>query len=202
MTQQSPQAPEKKSHFDAAKEIVESLNGMDKISQALAMRFAAETLGLQSAASSLPVTTTLPTLAGASPTAGTPHSTDIKQFTAAKAPKSDQQFAAVVAYFYRFEASEAERRDTIDSDFLLQAARLAGRNRPPSPRMTLNNAKNAGYLDAAAAGKFRLNSVGENLVAMTLPGNASENSPSRRAKKKKPVTKSSRKPSKAKRTTR
>ena len=32
---------------------------------------------------------------------------DIRQFTAAKAPKSDQQFAVVVAYFYRFEAPEA-----------------------------------------------------------------------------------------------
>lgn len=38
--------------------------------------------------------------------------------------------------------------------------------------MTLTNAKNAGYLDGAGAGKFKLSSVGENLVAITLPGNA------------------------------
>lgn len=37
--------------------------------------------------------------------------------------------------------------------------------------MTLTNAKNAGYLDAAGDGKYKLSSVGENLVAITLPDN-------------------------------
>jgi len=37
--------------------------------------------------------------------------------------------------------------------------------------MTLNNAHNTGYLDRGSArGFFKLNTVGENLVAMTLPG--------------------------------
>ena len=40
--------------------------------------------------------------------------------------------------------------------------------------MTLNNAKNQGYLDSAERGAFQINSVGENLVAMTLPGGAEE----------------------------
>jgi hypothetical protein len=84
---------------------------------------------------------------------GATHSTDIKQFTAAKAPKSDQQFAAVAAYFYRFEAPEAQRNDRIDADSLLEAARLAGRKRSGNPRFTLNNARNSGYLDVATAGK-------------------------------------------------
>lgn len=201
MTQQPQQPPDKKSHFDAAKEIVESLQGMDKTSQALAMRFAAETLGLQ-AASQAPIATTLTALAATSPPAGTPHSLDIKQFTAAKAPKSDQQFAAVVAYFYRFEAPEAQRRETIDSDFLLEASRLAGRKRPSNARFTLNNAKNAGYLDGASAGKFRINSVGENLVAMALPGNTIENPSARSPKKRKLAKKTPRKPAKPAKTAR
>lgn len=185
MTQQSQQSSDNKNHFDAAKEIVESLQGLDKTSQALAIRFAAETLGLQPASTShTPVATVVPAQAVTAPPAGTPHSLDIKQFTAAKAPKSDQQFAAVVAYFYRFEAPEAQRRETIDSDFLLEAARLAGRNRPSNPRFTLNNAKNAGYLDVATTGKYRINSVGENLVAMALPGSNSEASPNRAARTK------------------
>lgn len=201
MTQQSQQPPEKKSHFDAAKEIVEALQGMDKTSQTLAMRFAAETLGLQPAsASHTSVATILPAPAGASQPAGTPHSMDIKQFTAAKAPKSDQQFSAVVAYFYRFEAPEAQRRETIDSEFLLEAARLAGRKRPTNARFTLNNAKNAGYLDIATAGKYRINSVGENLVAMALPGNTSESSTTGSSKRKKPAKKPPRKSSKAAKT--
>lgn len=201
MTQQAQQGQGKTTHFDAAKIIVETLQGLDKTSQALAMRFAAETLGLQSASVTQSyVAPTTPTSTHTPPpsSGGTPHSMDIKQFTAAKAPKSDQQFAAVVAYFYRFEAPEAQRRDTLDADSLLEAARLAGRKRPGNPRFTLNNAKNAGYLDAATTGKYRINSVGENLVAMALPGSGSESSPTRSIRKNKiGKKKTARKPAKA-----
>ena len=48
--------------------------------------------------------------------------------------------------------------------------------------MTLTNAKNAGYLDAAGSGKFKLSTVGENLVAITLPDR--EEAESRKAFKK------------------
>jgi hypothetical protein len=183
---QQPQAPTR--HFDAAKDIVETLQGLDKTAQMLAMRFAAETLGLRPAPEiqipAAPASVSL--TSGSLPAGGGPtHSTDIRQFTAAKAPKSDQQFAAVVAYFYRFEAPEAERSETIDSKTLLAAARQAGRKRPGNARVTLNNAKNAGYLDAAGTGKFRINSVGENLVAIGLPGGASEGSLERTVMKKK-----------------
>jgi len=198
MSQQSQQLPDKKNHFDAAKEIVESLQGLDKTSQALAMRFAAETLGLQQPpVSPTPAATPLAVPSGTPTPTGTHHPMDIKQFTAAKAPKSDQQFAAVVAYFYRFEAPEVQRRESIDADFLLEAARLAGRNRPSNPRFTLNNAKNAGYLDVATTGKYRINSVGENLVAMALPENASESSSTKSVKKSKSRKKIPRRPAKA-----
>ncbi|MCC6139009.1 MAG: hypothetical protein IT389_00175 [Nitrospira sp.] len=186
MTQQAQQAQGKTTHFDAAKIIVETLQGLDKTSQALAMRFAAETLGLQSApVTQSPVASGISTSTHAPPPSsdGAARLTDIKQFAAQKSPKSDQQFAAVVAYFYRFEAPDTQRKDTIDADFLLEAARLAGRKRPS--RYALNNAKNAGYIDSVSAGKFRINAVGENLVAMTLPGNGSESSPARIARKKK-----------------
>ena len=45
MTQQAQQAQGKTTHFDAAKIIVETLQGLDKTSQALAMRFAAKLWG-------------------------------------------------------------------------------------------------------------------------------------------------------------
>ncbi|HEY7313699.1 MAG TPA: hypothetical protein VH643_30395 [Gemmataceae bacterium] len=187
MSQQVDQPQPETSHFDAAKSIVEALKGLDKTSQTLALRFASETLGLQLAATAqmpnAPVTAASPSVPQHG-IGGATHSTDIKQFAAAKAPKSDQQFAAVVAYFYRFEAPEAQRKDAIDADALQEAARLAGRRRPPKPGMTLTNAKNAGYLDAAGNGLFRINSVGENLVAMALPGNGSEDSPRRRPRKR------------------
>jgi len=100
------------------------------------------------------------------------------------------QFATTVAYYYRFEAPAASRRETIDGDTLQEGARLAGRNRLAKPRNTLNNAKSLGYLDSNAPGEFSINSVGENLVAMTLPGTpegggkTNKTKRARRAKKK------------------
>jgi hypothetical protein len=95
-----------------------------------------------------------------------------------------------VAYFYRFEAPPAERRDSITGEILQEAARLAGRKRLTHPRVTLNNAKAAGYLDGAAPGEFTINSVGENLVAMTLPGAAEAPAKKRQAAKPRRRTKS------------
>ena len=100
------------------------------------------------------------------------HTANIKSFVESKSPKSDMQFAAVVAYYYRFEAPVDERRDTISAETLQDAARLANRERPASPAQTLLNAKGQGYLDTVSRGQYRINSVGENLVAMALPGTA------------------------------
>jgi hypothetical protein len=100
------------------------------------------------------------------------HTTNIKSFVESKSPKSDMQFAAVVAYFHRFEAPIDQRLDSISAETLQDAARLANRPRLASPATTLRNAKAQGYLDTESRGQYRINSVGENLVAMALPGTA------------------------------
>jgi hypothetical protein len=97
---------------------------------------------------------------------------DVKTFVAAKKPKSDQQFATVIAYYYRFESAPESKKDSINRDVLIEAVRLVGWKRMPDPNKTLNNAKAAGYLDSNTPGEFTVNSVGENLVAMTLPGSS------------------------------
>src|SRR5205823_4680019 len=84
-------------------------------------------------------------------------------------PRSDVQFAATVAYYYRFLAPEPERKAVISEGDLLDACRKVGRERPTQPYMTLANAFNAGLLDRPEKGVFSINAVGENLVAMTLP---------------------------------
>lgn len=159
--------------FDVGKAIFDQLKDLPHERQQRVLRWVAEALGV-----------TLGALVEPAPQpAGSPHppqmfpvsppaspATDIKTFVAAKAPKSDTQFAAAVAYFYRFDAPPAERRDSIDGVALQEAARLAGRRRLSNPRATLHNAKAAGYLDSSTRGEFTINSVGENLVAMTLPG--------------------------------
>ena len=139
------------------------------------MRWVAEKLGLpQPFASSVHVV---------APPSGTPlgvtqpappasaRTKDIKTFIAEKDPKKDVQAAAVVAYYYRFEAPPAERKDAINKEDLQEAMRLAGRQRFNNPLQTLANAHIVGLLDRGSEkATFTLNSVGENLVAMTLPG--------------------------------
>lgn len=197
MTQSATSAAESKSPLDAAQKIVAELQGMTSENQSLALQFAMQTLRLT------------PPIAHPAPAAGSAHAhiphaqiatsasgqpTDIKAFTAVKAPQSDQQFTAVVAYYYQFEAPLAQRRDSIDATIMKDAARLAGREQVKDWNMTLNNAMRAGYLDRAERGAFKLSAVGENLVAITLPGAVrggagNGGTKSKKASKKKATTK-------------
>ncbi len=165
-------SPEQTDDFDVAKAVFEQLKDLPPERQQRVLRWVAEGLGVSFA----PAPPSLPAGPVIAPRPGSPTSApaagtgaDIKSFVATKSPKSDNQFAAAVAYFYRFEAPPSARRDTIDGEALQEAARLAGRKRLSNPRATLNNAKAAGYLDGASPGEFVINSVGENLVAMALP---------------------------------
>src|SRR5258706_15661027 len=86
---------------------------------------------------------------------------DIKTFIATKQPRRDIQFAAAVAYYYRFEAPLAERKDAINKDDLQEATRKAGRERFGNPLQTLNNAHTLGLLDRGSDKRtFTINSVG------------------------------------------
>ena len=101
-------------------------------------------------------------------------SKDLKSFVNEKNPSSDMQFAATVAYYYRFEAPPSERKESIDSNILQNAARLANRKRLSKPGQTLINAGFNGMLDRAdEKGFYKINTVGENLVAMILPQGSS-----------------------------
>jgi hypothetical protein len=167
-----------KDDFEAVRTIVVALGGFSPEDQERIIRWAREKLGL--ASRNIGDLFDPPPAVHSAPQApvevvAQSHSQiptkDLKAFVGSKSPKSDVQFAATVAYFYRFESPLEQRRNEIDADSLLDACRLAGRKRLQHPRMTLNNAKNLGVLDQGSeAGKFTINSVGENLVAMTLPG--------------------------------
>ncbi|MHB1565723.1 MAG: hypothetical protein ACYCXG_03215 [Acidiferrobacter sp.] len=173
--------------FDIGKVIFDKLKDLPMERQQRVLRWVAEGLGVSVGA--------LPTLQkdgvvqgrqvflAPVPPSGSGTGMDIKTFIAAKTPRSDNQFAAAVAYFYRFEAPPTERRDSIDAAALQQAARLAGRKRLGHPQVTLNHAKAAGYLDSSNRGEFTINSVGENLIAMTLPGGGE--TPARQVRKTK-----------------
>ena len=117
-------------------------------------RWAFEKLGLTVSGSPPAVPTPLPgapsATAPAASTAAVPAikaPSDIKTFVEAKAPASDMQFAAAVAYYYAFEAPEDQRKEQLRPDDLQAACRLTGRGRLANPIQTFRNATYHGLLD-------------------------------------------------------
>jgi hypothetical protein len=181
--------------LDAIRTIVSTLEAFEVGDRERIIRYALEKLGVKATPlpSALPVRSDAPSL--------TPQSLTVKNistFVKDKDPKSDVQFAATVSYFHRFEAPTDKRKDEINADDLLEACRLVPWTRPKNPGQTLRNAKFQGLLDAGTKdGFFCINSVGENLVAMALPGGAVEKD-SRRKKRARRKVKKIRKTSKNK----
>jgi hypothetical protein len=189
MTDSHQQRP--KSDFLAAEDIKGILHGREKSEQERIIRWVTESLGIASA--SARTTSPIPPQSVPSPAQSPEQGVhvggrplDIKAFVEQKKPKSDIQFAAVVAYFHRFEVFGADRKETITPDDLKEAARLVGGSRFKfkAPSVPLNNAVKQGYLDRADRGAFKVNTVGENLVAMTLPGAAGDGNGPRPRKKR------------------
>jgi len=167
------------SDFETASKISALLRPVSKDRQQKILRWVAEDLDVPLVGGESSTSGIAPSnVSRYSPTQQAPSRTiDIKSFVAAKNPRSDMQFAAVVAYYYRFEAPPDESLESISPEVLQNAARLANRHRLSRPRQTLVNAKAQGYVDLVERGQYRINSVGENLVAMTLPGPESSAAP-------------------------
>ena len=185
--------------LDALRTVIDAMKDFKPDEQQRIFRWAAEKLGLPQPF------TIVSALSVHARHAATPHSEapahtpsaapstgtavqDIKSFVATKNPRSDVQFAATVAYYFQFEAPQAERKSSINADDLQDACRKTGRDRLKNPAQTLRNAHTLGMLDKAAdPGHFSVNTVGENLVAMTLPGDRTSGDKSEKRSKKKKI---------------
>jgi hypothetical protein len=150
--------------LSAVRTLVETLKPFDRADQLRIIRWAQEKLGLTG------------TILNPTPDAGAETGNrespkiDIKTFVHQKKPIGNVQFSAVVAYYYEFDAPLEQRKHEIKATDLREAARLAGRERIADLNTTLRDAVKAGYLDRGRArGSYKINSVGENLVAMALP---------------------------------
>ena len=159
-----------KDDLAAVRTIAEALTGFDPKEQERILRWVREKVGLTAATErSLPTgSPAIVSMAGH----GAPASpaTDLKSFFLDKKPKNDVQFAATVAYYYRFVAPTEHRKDEITANDLQEACRLVGRERFSVPGQTLRNAHNLGLLNKGSeAGAYAINSVGENLVDVALP---------------------------------
>ena len=182
-----------KDDLEAVRAVVAALDGFAADEQERVIRWAREKLKLPvSVSSRLPVENAatqhqpVSQPAGILTTTGEPTAKDLRTFVAEKKPTSDVQFAATVAYYHRFEAPEAQRKTEIVADDLGEACRLVNRERLHNPLQTLQNARNLGLLDRPRRGVFAINSVGENLVAMTLPSNGKSIAPSKGRSKRSP----------------
>ena len=173
--------------LEAVRGVVEALKPFDPAEQERIIRWAREKLGLPNSTGGAALSTT--TVVGSQGSAPPQQGQDIKSFIDSKSPQSDNQFTAAVAYYYRFVAKEAERKDAITSNDLVNAARMVNWSRPTRPAQTLGNAHAAGYLDKAAHGAYSVNAVGENLVAMAMPGSGPAGQPRKSNAKRKPKAK-------------
>jgi hypothetical protein len=182
--------------LEAVRTLISTLEGFEKADQERVIRWAREKLGLPSAPPGTPPAhapdKSFKPVETDSAKGNAGSGKDIKAFVAEKRPTTDNHFTATVAYYYRFEAPEPQRKGAISAEDLQDACRKAGRDRLKNPAQTLINAHSAGLLDKAERGAYAINSVGENLVAMTLPGEAVGSSGKKRgAKKNAKVKKSS-----------
>jgi hypothetical protein len=95
---------------------------------------------------------------------------DMRTFGHEKNPRSANERVAVVGYYLAELAPAEERKTEFSADDITKYFKQAGFPLPGAARMTLVNAKNAGYLDAGSGrGTYKLNPVGHNLVAHSLP---------------------------------
>jgi len=173
--------------LEAVRTVVDTVKDFSPEDQQRILRWAIEKLGVSVSVGTGYTLSThqtpSPSVAVAAPVGGK----DIKTFMAEKKPRNDVQFAAAAAYYYRFEAPVSERKEAINQADLQEATRKAGRERFANPLKTLSNAHTLGMLDKGGEkGTYAINSVGENLVAMTLPDGGVVKKPAKKkaAKKK------------------
>lgn len=94
---------------------------------------------------------------------------DIRSLKEQKKPTSDIEMATLVAYYLRHEAPEDEQKAEVGAEDLEKYFVQAGYPLPAEKKYTLQNAKKAGYVENASRGKYKLNSVGHNLIVHGLP---------------------------------
>lgn len=165
----------------AIKTICDALEPFDENERERILRWASERLGIKN----IPVQTTQVQQTTVPPVAGQQVVTstggkDIKTFLDEKNPTSANQLVAAVAYYYKFEAPANEKKNSINADDILEACRKGQRERPKHSNQILVNASAFGLVDKVGTGAYEINSVGENLVAVSMPTAGHGNSGSKR----------------------
>ena len=119
--------------------------------------------------------------------------TDIRTFADRKKPKLIVEQVAFVAFYLLEYANDSEKTQEFGPEHIKKyfiQARFLSLSTRRKLNIALINTKKAGYIDKVARGKYKLNSVGYNLVKDTLPRKDSNTgSEQRKTNKKKKVKK-------------
>lgn len=158
----------------AIQQVIAALSDLDSEARARAINYVFQRLGIASPAvlaeAGAPGATPTGTEAAAPAAQQGRRQVDIRTFGQEKSPRSANERVAVVGYYLSELAPANERKAEISAADIPKYFKQAGFLLPGHARMTLVNAKNAGYLDAGAErGAYKLNPVGHNLVAHSLP---------------------------------
>jgi len=108
-----------------------------------------------------------------------PRPGDIRSLREQKNPRTAIEMTTVVGYYLENLAPPGERKAEFSEPDLVRYFKQAAFPLPKSSHMTLVHAKNAGYIDAAGRGLYRLNPVGHNLVVHGLPRHGDPEAPSK-----------------------
>ncbi|MBQ0798761.1 MAG: hypothetical protein KBT63_05705 [Porticoccaceae bacterium] len=170
---------EKKSIGTAIDEIISALSDLDEITRSIAVKAACGHLNINICASEAIASTLHPTQNTGSSApevqhTSTPQQTstvkDIRSLKEEKVPSNGIEMTCLVAYYLENYAPEGEASPDINKKDLEKYFKQAGFPLPKAVSQTLIDAKAAGYLDSASSrGRYKLNPVGHNLVAHSLP---------------------------------
>ncbi len=164
----------------AIDQIIGALDGLDSDARQTAINAACSHLGLIQVGAqpaSAPAITPPPTLKQDSHQPSAPHhpkphkQIDIRTLKEEKNPSSVKQMACVVAYYLQEVSPQEERKETVSTADLEKYFKQAGFKLPKAIDQVLRDAKSSGYFESVGRGEYKLNAVGYNLVAHSLPKN-------------------------------
>jgi hypothetical protein len=166
-------AQSKTSLGQAIDTVIDALQGLDDAARLIAVKAACEHLNIAVVPPGAGPQAEIPldvTPAPPPPPGTLQHKiVDIRSLRESKRPSKAIEMACVVAYYLENLAPPEERRAEIMTKDVQKYFKQADFPLPKVPGQVLVDAKGAGYLDSARRGKYKLNPVGHNLVAHSLP---------------------------------
>jgi hypothetical protein len=172
-SEEPPPANSSSPELDALTAVVRALEPLTSEKRLRVVESALTLLGTKPAPASGPPLTSPPANRGPEVTRHSPTASDIRSLKEEKKPKSANEMAALVAYYLTEVLSDSEKKNAVDVGDMEKYFKQANFRIPTNPKMILVNAKNAGYFDGVGSGRYKLNPVGYNLVAHSLPREAS-----------------------------